>query len=63
MMKKYLDKYMKRCLSKEERDAMFEEHPKPDLQSCNPPRVDRYISEFLRKRLPRERDSELAKIQ
>ena len=62
-MKKYLDKYMKRCLSKEERDAMFEEHPKPDLQSCNPPRVDRYISEFLRKRLPRERDSELAKIQ
>ena len=47
MMKKYLDKHMKRCLSKEERDAMFKEHPKPDLQSCNPPKVDKYISEFL----------------
>ena len=63
MMKKYLDKHMKRCLSKEERDAMFKEHPKPDLHSCNPPKVDKYISEFLGKRLPKEHDSELAKIQ
>ena len=63
MMKKYLDKHMKRCLSKEERDAMFKEHPKPDLQSCNPPKVDKYISEFLGKRLSKEHDSELAKIQ
>ena len=63
MMKKYLDKHMKRCLSKEERDAMFKEHPKPDLQSCNPPKVDKYISEILGKRLPKEQESELSKIQ
>ena len=30
-MKKYLNKHMKRCLSKEEREAIFKEHPKPDL--------------------------------
>ena len=59
-MKKYLDKHMKRCLSKEEREAMFKE---PDLQSCNPPKVDKYMSEFLGKRLPKEHDAELAKIQ
>ena len=54
---------MKRCLSKEERDAMFKEHPKPHLQSCNPPKVDKYISELLGKRLPKEQESELSKVQ
>ena len=63
VMKKYLNKHMKRCLSKEEREAIFKEHPKPDLHSCSPPKVDKYISEFLGKRLPKEHDSELAKIQ
>ena len=62
-MKKYLNKHMKRCLSKEEREALFKEHPKPDLHSCSPPKVDKYISDFLGKRLPKEHDSELAKIQ
>ena len=62
-MKKYLNKHMKRCLSKEEREALFKEHPKPDLHSCSPPKVDKYMSDFLGKRLPKEHDSELAKIQ
>ena len=51
MMKKYLNKHMKCCLSKEERDAILKEHPKPDLHSCSPPKVDKYISDFLGKRL------------
>ena len=63
LIKKYLSKYMKRCLSKEEREALFREHPRPDLDSCSPPKVDKYISEFLGKRLPKEHDAELAKIQ
>lgn len=63
IMKKYLNKHMKRCLSKEECEAIFKEHPKPDLHSCSPPKVDKYISDFLGKRLPKEHDSELAKIQ
>ena len=53
-MGKYLDCHLKRCLSKEERDALFKEHPKPDLASCNPPKVDRYMADFLGKRMPRE---------
>ena len=54
---------MKRCLSKEEREALFREHPRPDLHSCSPPKVNKYISEFLGKRLTKEHDAELAKIQ
>ena len=63
LIKKYLSKYMKRCLSKEEREALFREHPRPDVDSCSPPKVDKYISEFLGKHLPKEHDAELAKIQ
>ena len=62
-MRKYLDKFMKRCLSKEEREALFREHPRPNLDSCNAPKVDKFISEYLGKRLPREKDTELSKIQ
>ena len=62
-MKSYLDKHMKRCLTKEEREALFKEHPRPNLDSCVPPKIDKYMSEFLGKHVPKERDSELAKIQ
>ena len=30
-MRKYLEKHLRRCLSKEEREAIFKEHLKPDL--------------------------------
>ena len=53
-MKKYLEKHMKRCLSKEEREALYKEHLRPDLASLVPPKVDKYMSEFLGKHLPRE---------
>ena len=62
-IKEYLDKYMKRCLTKEEREALFKQHPRPNLDSCLPPKVDKYMSEHLGKRFPRERDTELSKIQ
>ena len=54
---------MTRCLTKEERDALFKEHRRPDLDSSTPPKVDRYIADFLGKRLPKEHDAELAKVQ
>ena len=53
---------MKRCLSKE-CEALFREHPRPDLEPCSPPEVDKYMSEFLGKSLPKEHDTELVKIQ
>ena len=62
-MQQYLNKHMKRCLTKEEREALFKEYPKPDLDTCVPPKVDKYMSEFLGKHMPKERDTELAKIQ
>ena len=62
-MEKYLNKHLKRCLSKEEREAIFKEHPKPDLDSSVPPKADRYMIDFLGKRFPKEKDSKLSKIQ
>ena len=56
-MKKYLEKHMKRCVSKEERNALYKKHPRPDLASLVPPKVDKYMSDFLGKRLPRELSS------
>ena len=28
----YLSKHMRRCLTKEEREALFKEHPRPDVE-------------------------------
>ena len=62
-MRKYLEKHLRRCLSKEEREALFKEHPKPDLPVCAPPRVDKFMTDFLGKKLPKERDHDLSKVQ
>ena len=62
-MRNYLDKYMRNCLTKEEREALFKEHPRPDLDSCTPLKVDRFMSEYLGKRMPKDQESELLKIQ
>lgn len=59
----YLEKRMKRCLTKDEREALIKDHPKPDLPACKVPAVDKFIKEFLGKRYPKEEDGELAKIQ
>ena len=59
----YLEKHLKRRLSKEEREALFKEHPRPDLDVTLPPKVDKYVSEFLGKKFPRYHDNELMKIQ
>ena len=62
-MRKYLEKHLRRCLSKEKREALFKEHLKPDLPVCAPPRVDKFMTDFLGKKLPKERDHDLSKIQ
>jgi len=45
----YLDKILKQCLSKEEREALIKDHPRPDLPSCKVSVIDKYIKEFLGK--------------
>ena len=49
----YLDKRMKRCLSKEEHKVLIKDHLRPGLPSCKVPVVDKYIKEFLGKRFPK----------
>ena len=54
---------MKHCLSKEEREAWFNQHPTLDLASLVPPEVDKYIMDFLDKRLSKELYTYLSQIQ
>ena len=56
---KYLQKNFKHCLSKQEREALFKEHRRPDTAVCVVPRVDKYITDFLGRRMPKDRDAEL----
>ena len=62
-MRKYLEKHLRRCLPKEEREAMFREHLKPDLPVCSPPKVDKYMSDFLGNKIPKDYDREFLKAQ
>lgn len=62
-MERYLDKHMRRFLAKEEREALFKEHPRPDIDACLPPKVDQYLTDFLGKCFPRQYDTDLARIQ
>lgn len=59
----YLEKHLKRCLSKEERDALYKENPRPDLDISMPPKADKFITDFLGKKFPKENDGDLIKIQ
>ena len=63
LIPKYLDKHLRHCLTKEEREALFRKHPKPDLDTTLAPKANRYISNFPGKKFPREQNTELMKIQ
>ena len=60
---KYLEKQIKRCLSKQEREDLFIKHLRPDAAVCVVPRVDKYITAFLGIRMPKDRDTELMRVQ
>lgn len=59
----YLSKHLRRCLTKEEREALFKEHPRPDTEVCTVPKVDKYMSEYLGKQFPKDSEAQLTKIQ
>ena len=63
LIQEYLDKHFKRCLTKEEREALFREHPRPDAESCSVPQVDKFITDFLGRNMPKDRDGVLCKLQ
>lgn len=46
-----------------EKKPLFREHPKPDVESCSVPQVDKFITDFLGKNMPRNSEGVLCKIQ
>ena len=62
-MERYLRRHLKRCLSKEEWDALIKEHPLPDIDACTPPKADKYLVDYLGRRFPRDQDAKLNKVQ
>ena len=62
-IRKYLTKHLRHRLTKEEREALLKEHPRPELDVTTTPKVDKYMVDFLGKKLPKEHDSQLSKIQ
>ena len=63
VMTRYLEKHLKRCLEKEEREAMYKMHPRPDAKVCTVPMPDKYITDFLGNKFPRDQDARDKKIQ
>ena len=55
MVVKYLDKHMKKCLNKDERKALKQDHPKTSADLCKVPVADKYIKDFLGLRFCRRR--------
>ena len=63
LIQKYLDKHLRHYLTKEEQEALFREHPRPDLDTILAPKAGRYIPDFLGKKFPMKQDTKLMKIQ
>jgi hypothetical protein len=59
-MERYLKKHLRRC---QEREALFKEHPLPDIDACTPPKPDKYLMDHLGKCFPKDFDSRLNKVQ
>ena len=62
-MAEYLGTHFRRCLTKEEREALFKQYPRPDVACCLSPKADKFMMDFLGKRFPREYDTTLSKLQ
>ena len=62
-MKRYLGKHLRRCLQKQEWEALNKEHPLPDIDACMAPKADKYLLDYLGKCFPRDQDNKLAKVQ
>ena len=42
LIQKYVDEHLRHCLAKEEREVLFREHRRPDLDTTLAPKADRY---------------------
>ena len=55
----YLSKHLRHCLTKEEWEVLFKEHLRPDAEVCTVPKVNKYMTEFLGKQLPKDNEAQI----
>ena len=59
----YLEQHFRSSLSKDVRNSMHKTHPVPRTPVMKVPKVDRFMADHLKERLPKSRDSELGIVQ
>ena len=59
----YIEKHFRSTLDKTSRLAMHKEHPVPSTPATKPPKVDGFVTDFLKATFPRSDDAELMKVQ
>ena len=59
----YIEKHFRSTLDKTSRSAMHKEHPVPSTPATKAPKVDGFVTDFLKATFPRSDDAELMKVQ
>ena len=59
----YIEKHFRRMLDKVGRPQMHKEHPVPSTPATKAPKVDGFITDYLKSSFPRSDDTELMKVQ
>ena len=59
----YIEKHFRSTLDKTSRLAMHKVHPVPSTLATKAPKVDRYVTNYLKATFPRSDDAELMKVQ
>ena len=59
----YIEKHFRSTLDKTSRSAMHKEHPVPKTPATKVPKVDSFVTEYLKSNFPKSEDAELSKVQ
>ena len=59
----YIEKHFKSTLDKTSRLAMHKEHPVPSTPATKAPKVDRFVTDYLKATFPGSDNAELMKVQ
>ena len=59
----YIEKHFRSTLDKTSRSAMHKEHPVPNTPATKAPKVDGFVTDYLKAAFPKSDDGELIKVQ
>ena len=59
----YIEKHFRSTLDKTSRSAMHKEHPVPNTLATKAPKVDGFVTDYLKAAFPKSNDGELIKVQ